>query len=178
MMTVRQKQCLLTYLGYDCGGIDGLWGPKSEAATKGFQKNAGLDADGSFGTETEKAILAAVCGGEDAWSGIRHFSRGEFACKCGKCGGFPTEPDMTLVRKADALRAHLGAPIHVFSGVRCKSHNAAVGGVSNSRHLTGKAMDFRAEGFSSAQTLARVNLLGGIRYAYAIDGNFVHMDVL
>ena len=51
---------------------------------------------------------------------------------------------MALVRKADALRAHLGVPIHVSSGVRCKSHNAAVGGVSNSRHLTGKAMDFTA----------------------------------
>lgn len=178
MMTVRQKQCLLAFLGYYREDIDGIWGPKTEAATKDFQRNAGLDTDGSFGTETEKAILAAVCGGEDAWSGIRHFSRGEFACKCGKCGGFPAEPDMALVRKADTLRAHLGVPIHVSSGVRCKSHNAAVGGVSNSRHLMGKAMDFRAEGFSSAQTLARVNLLGGIRYAYAIDGNFVHMDVL
>lgn len=179
MMTAKQKQCLLAFLGFYQEDIDGIWGPKSEEATRAFQKSANLKTDGSFGPETEKAILAAVSRGKDGfWEGIRHFSRGEFACKCGKCGGFPAEPDMGLIQKADALREHLGVPIHVSSGVRCETHNAAVGGVSNSRHLTGKAMDFRAEGFSAAQVLARVHLLGGIRYAYAIDGNYVHMDVL
>ena len=177
MMTITQKQCLLTFLGYGCGGIDGIWGPCSEEATRQFQKSTGLEADGSFGPETEKAILAAVTAEDGLWSGIRHFSRQEFACKCGKCGGFPAEPDMALVRQADALREHFGVPIHVSSGVRCKTHNAAVGGVANSRHLTGKAMDFRVDGKTSAQTLARVNLLSGIRYAYAIDENYVHMDV-
>ena len=24
-MTAKQKQCLLTYLGYDTGGVDGIW---------------------------------------------------------------------------------------------------------------------------------------------------------
>jgi len=174
MMTITQKQCLLTYLGYDCGGIDGIWGPRSREAAAAFQKQAGISEE-AF----EKAILAAICNrSQGIWEDIRHFSRDEFACRCGKCGGFPAEPDVDLVRKADTLRVHLGVPIHVSSGVRCTTHNAAVGGVINSRHLTGKAMDFRAEGFSAAQVLARVNLLGGIRYAYAIDESYVHMDVL
>lgn len=173
MMTITQKQCLLAFLGFYQGAIDGIWGPKSREAAAAFQKQAGIGEE-AF----ERAILAEICNSsQECWADIRYFSRGEFACRCGKCGGFPAEPDMDLVRKADALRAHLGVPIHVSSGVRCKTHNAAVGGVPNSRHLTGKAMDFRAEGFSAAQVLARVNLLGGIRYAYAIDGNFVHMDV-
>lgn len=31
-MTAKQKQCLLTYLGYDTGGVDGIWGTKSMTA--------------------------------------------------------------------------------------------------------------------------------------------------
>lgn len=32
-------------------------------------------------------------------------------------------------------------PLNVNSGVRCKRHNAEVGGVSNSLHTTGQAVD-------------------------------------
>ena len=31
-MTAIQKQCLLTYLGYDTGGVDGIWADKSRQA--------------------------------------------------------------------------------------------------------------------------------------------------
>lgn len=173
-MTAKQRQCLLVYLGYDTGGIDGVWGPKSQEASRAFLQRAGKRTEEAL----ENALLEAITQkGQDPWQNIRHFSRQEFACRCGKCGGFPTEPDTELVCRADALREALGVPIHISSGVRCKAHNTAVGGVSNSRHLTGKAMDFRAEGFSAAQVLARVNLLGGIRYAYAIDERYIHMDV-
>lgn len=37
-------------------------------------------------------------------------------------------------------------------------------------------MDFRVKGKTSAQVLTYVKTLP-IRYAYAIDGNYVHMDV-
>jgi uncharacterized protein YcbK (DUF882 family) len=53
-----------------------------------------------------------------------------------------------------------------------------VGGVSNSRHLEGKAMDFSIRGKTSAQVLAYVQKQPEIRYAYAIDGSYVHMDIL
>lgn len=33
-MTIKQKQCLLTNMGYDTGGVDGLWGDKSRQATE------------------------------------------------------------------------------------------------------------------------------------------------
>ena len=172
-MTVRQKQCLLGYLGYYQGAMDGLWGPLSRQAALDFQNQAGIGE-----AELEQALVEAVSkGSQGVWDSVRYFSRGEFACHCGRCGGFPAEPDMALVRQADALRQALGTAIHVSSGVRCNSHNIAVGGVANSRHLTGKAMDFRAEGLSSARALEQVKKLPDIRYAYAIDGNYVHMDV-
>ena len=51
-MTITQKQCLLTYLGYDTGGVDGVWGDKSRRATANFQGDYGLEPDGVFGDGT------------------------------------------------------------------------------------------------------------------------------
>lgn len=187
-MTDKQKQHLLAYLGYYVGEIDGIFGVLSKTATKAFQKDFGIAADGIIGPETEKAMKHAVAYGmpaktepepvRDFWEDIEFFQRKEFACKCGKyCDGFPAEPVEALVRTADSVRKHFGAPAPISSGVRCQAHNANVGGVANSRHLLGKAMDFRVEGKSAAQVLEHVQKLPQIRYAYAIDENFVHMDV-
>ena len=63
-MTNTQKQCLLTYLGYDTGGVDGLWGDKSRQATADFQRDFGLDPDGDFGPATESRILEVIATGE------------------------------------------------------------------------------------------------------------------
>lgn len=63
-MTNTQKQCLLTYLGYDTGGVDGLWGGKSLHATANFQRDfGGISVDGIAGEETEKALKHAVAYG-------------------------------------------------------------------------------------------------------------------
>lgn len=176
-MTAYQKQCLLHFLGFDCGGIDGIWGEKSVAATAEFQRRHGLEGDGIFGTETQAKILSVICGKESWWAEIRHFSREEFACRCGRCGGFPAEPAEKLIRVAEGVRTHFGSPAVVSSGVRCSAHNAAVGGVANSRHLKGKAMDFSVAGKTAVEVLSYVNRQPDIRYAYAIDSRFVHMDV-
>lgn len=178
-MTVKQKQCLLCYLGYYDGDIDGRWGPRSRGAAEAFQRRFGLEPDGIFGEKTESKILEVIAGGDtgDWWAEIRYFRPEEFACKCGACGGYPVQMEEAAVRAAETVREHFGAPVTVSSGLRCKAHNANVGGVANSRHLLGKAVDFRVAGKTAAQTLAYVRTLPGIRYAYAIDGQFVHMDV-
>ena len=89
--------------------------------------NTGNSADGNTGT---------------LWDGIKYFKKSEFACKCGKyCNGYPTEIDMNMVKIADKIRAKIGKPITINSGLRCKTHNANVGGVSNSQHLYGNAAD-------------------------------------
>lgn len=193
-MTIKQKQCLLYYLGYYVGEIDGDWGALSKTATKAFQQDFGLKADGVAGDDTCKAMTHAVAYGMPAkktdtstktsksgdwWDDIKYFKKSEFACKCGGkyCKGYPAEMSEKLIRTADKVRAHFGKPITVSSGVRCARHNANVGGVSNSRHKLGKAMDFCVSGKSASQVLAYVQKLDEIRYAYAIDGSFVHMDV-
>ncbi len=169
-MTDHQKRCLLSYLGYE--------GELPEA-TAAFQRNRGLSPDGIFGPLTKKEILSVICGKDEGWEDIRYFSRKEFACKCGQfCDGFPAEPDRKLVELADRVREHFGAEAIVTSGVRCQRHNANVGGVSNSRHLSGKAMDFRIFGKTAEEILNYVNRMPDVRYAYAIDPIHVHMDVL
>ena len=76
------------------------------------------------------------------WGRIKYFKKSEFACKCGKyCDGYPAEIDMNMVKIADEIRSKIGKPITINSGLRCKTHNANVGGVSDSQHLLGKAAD-------------------------------------
>lgn len=43
---VAELQRLLSRLGFDCGRIDGIFGPKSNRAVRDFQLNAGLEVDG------------------------------------------------------------------------------------------------------------------------------------
>lgn len=185
-MTNVQKQCLLCYLGFYTGEVDGIWGPLSRQATVTFQTDYGLEADGEFGPLTEAKILEAVTGAADPvtpenfWDGIKHFDREEFRCKCGGkyCDGFPAEPAKKLVQLADRVRVHFGRPMRVSSGVRCEAHNTNVGGVSGSRHKYGTAMDFCIDGMPASVVLPYVQAQSETNYAYAIDSNYIHMDVI
>ena len=193
-MTVKQVQLLLAFLGYDPGDCDGVDGKNTRAALRAFQQAEGLDPDGIAGQQTQARLREAVfqgrtkTGEEPAaappgtgtwWDEIRYFSRQEpyIGCSCGQCGGFPVEPSEKLMRLADAVRAAAGRPMVPTSTVRCRAHNKAVGGVENSRHLEGKAMDFSIRGWSADRTLALVWQQKDVRYAYAIDGTHVHMDI-
>lgn len=189
-MTNKQKQCLLEYLGYyspenskGVNNVDGIWGAASKEATKKFQGDYNLEVDGIFGPDTEKRAKEVIANGELPkinWDDVKFFKRSEFMCKCGGkyCDGFPAEPHPLLVKVADRVREHFGSAAIVSSGVRCKQHNANVGGVEKSRHLSGKAMDFRIKGKTAKEVLAYVQNQPEIRYAYAIDSSYVHMDVL
>lgn len=191
-MTVKQIQCLLAYLGYDPGALDGAAGKNTRGAVARFQTQEGLTPDGIAGEKTQKALLAAVAAGRmyapkpatgDGpawWREIRYFKRNEpyIACSCGRCGGFPAEPDERLMRLADSLRREANAPLIPSSTVRCPAHNRAVGGVANSRHLSGKAMDFSIPGWPAPKILTLLQRHPEVRYAYAINQTHVHMDVV
>ncbi len=160
--------------------VDGLAGMETASAISKWQIAQGETATGRANPDTYARLIAAANLDEDAdwWSQIKHFARAEFACPCSACGGFPVEPERTLVETADAVREHFGDAAILSSGVRCAAHNPAVGGVPGSRHLTGKAMDFRVEGVRGNKLLAHVKTYPTIRYAYRIDGgDYVHMDV-
>jgi len=57
---VNGLQNMLYRLGYDPGGMDGVFGPRTENAVKQFQKDNGLAADGTVGPQTWAALEAAI----------------------------------------------------------------------------------------------------------------------
>lgn len=197
-MTNKQKQCLLVFLGYDTGGVDGIWGPRSRSAVEAAQEDLGIPADGVWGAQTEAAVLEAVYTydtdsptEEDPdttdpdlaarFAGIRYWSPEEFSCQCNGryCDGFPALPDRTLLELVDDIRHDAGAPGHRSSGLRCQTHNdLQPGSVPDSRHIRGKALDFFIEGMSGPQLLAAAQADPRCRYAYIIqNGPYVHVDV-
>ena len=46
---VAELQRVLSRLGFDCGRIDGIFGPLADRALRDFQQNAGLEVDGTCG---------------------------------------------------------------------------------------------------------------------------------
>lgn len=194
-MTVKQQQCLLAYLGYYVGDIDGKFGTLSKTACKAFQTDfGGIASDGIVGTETEKALKHAVAYGMPAkgatdinvgtktgtfWDEINFFEREEFRCHCGGkyCNGFPVEPSEELVLILDKIRKYFGKRVFVNSGIRCATHNASVGGAMQSQHLKGTAADIVVEDVAPERVAMYAETLlpktGGIgRYK-----TFTHVDV-
>lgn len=53
---VKKLQESLNKLGFNCGTADGIFGPKTEAAVKAFQKANGLAVDGIVGPATQAKI--------------------------------------------------------------------------------------------------------------------------
>lgn len=155
---------------------DGIAGNKIAKELRVWQKKNSLTADGIAGVNTRAKLGIKTV---DIWTTVKHFKRSEFACKCGGkyCNGYPVEISHTLIRVAERAREHFGKPVIVSSGIRCNRHNSFVGGVSNSRHKLGKAMDFHVQDMSASAVLAWVKKQPEIRYTYAIDGYYVHMDV-
>ena len=198
-MTIKQQQHLLGYLGYYNGQIDGQWGRMSTEACRAFQADYGLTPDGICGTMTQKMLIGAISGTaakverhaevvQDAtgkpktgtfWDEIRYFTREEFRCKCGGryCNGYPAEMQEAVVKIADAARAHFGRPAHVISGLRCRQWNAHEGGVANSQHMYGEAIDLRIDGVGSEELRQFVATQPGHRYSYCINTTNVHFDI-
>ena len=195
-MTLKQKQALLAYLGYYDDPLDGLWGEKSQRATIDFQRAymAQEDVDGIFGAATEKRILEVIATGEEPkeksvnvdtapgfWKDIRYFTRAEFRCPCGKCGGFPVEPDEKMVRTVDAIRAKLGKPIGIVdsggSGVTCPEDNAKVGGVATSYHLKGMAADLHCTTATPAEMKKAAEVVMGKTGGIGLYSWGIHVDV-
>ena len=113
------------------------------------------------------------------WVSIVYFKREEMRCKCGNryCNGFPAEPQQLLMELADRARKHFGRPAHVVSGLRCQRWNQIQGGVANSQHMYGEAMDIRIDGVTADQLLAWMKNQPEVRYCYKINGTNVHFDI-
>ena len=187
-MTIEQVQHLMAYHGLYKDDVDGLWGPVTEKSVRDFQAAFGLEVDGIVGVATEEALRHSIAYGlpekdgdtvESWWDEIEFFTREELRCKCGGryCDGFPAEPKEAAVRVADRARAHFGRPGHNVSFLRCREWNRLQGGVANSQHMYGEAMDIRVDGVTADELLAFFQSQPEVRYAYKINGTNVHFDI-
>lgn len=176
-MTTKQIQCLLEFLGYAPGSIDGADGRNTQAAVKRFQQQEGLTVDGIAGEQTQIRLKDAVWQDRFAkdntvpssgqppdktgtfWDGIQYFTRTECRCKCGGkyCDGYPAEMSETTMLIADEVRRRAGVPLRNNSALRCQRWNAEQGGVANSNHMTGHAIDLAPiDGNISVDELYRI----------------------
>ncbi len=65
---IRAVQQRLSTLGYYNYKVDGIWGWRTTAAVKNFQRDWGLTVDGIVGKNTEKALKITLSGGNSASS--------------------------------------------------------------------------------------------------------------
>ena len=54
---VADLQARLARLGFDCGRVDGIFGPRTSRALADFQSNCGVIPDGVCGPETQRVIV-------------------------------------------------------------------------------------------------------------------------
>lgn len=59
-METREYQEMLKALGYDVGEIDGINGPRTDAAVRAFQRDRELEVDGIVGPATRAAFVRAL----------------------------------------------------------------------------------------------------------------------
>lgn len=110
---------------------------------------------------------------------FKNFELKEIKCKCGGkyCNGFPTGFSYKLMENMQKVRDYFGKAVIITSGLRCPTHNKNVGGVSNSKHTQGKAVDFYVKGVSYSKLKAYIDKLPYKNYVYNVSGSVMHYDI-
>ena len=107
------------------------------------------------------------------WSLVKYFSPDEFACKCG-CG--TNNPVKELVYMVNSARIYATIPFRLNSAHRCETHNRAIGGLPDSAHLIGKAIDIDARTSERKFIVVEALIKAGFKRIF-IYGDFVHADI-
>lgn len=107
------------------------------------------------------------------WKKIKHFKKEEFTCKCG-CGS--NNISSTLVLMLEDSRELANVPFKINSACRCETHNKKIGGVKDSSHVKGLAVDISipSDGarFAILSALLNVGFLRVLIYP-----TFIHVDL-
>lgn len=152
MLSIRERQTYLKYLGLYKGSIDGIEGRLTKEGYKSLQNKfftRKSDRDGKYGRNTDMLLVNAY----NVKKYTKNFSLSEFKCGCNTkyCTGYPAYLNVNLLRNLQTMRNNYGA-ITITSPLRCSKHNANIGGVAGSYHTKGKALDLYNVRFSSSFT--------------------------
>jgi len=104
----------------------------------------------------------------------KHFSRDEFACKCG-CG--KDAVDIRLIELLEELREHYEVPVMINSGNRCFRYNKKVGGKPGSQHLLSKAADIQVTGIVPFEVYTTLDGWYPDKFGFGDYDTFTHVDV-
>ena len=146
MLSVKQRQEKLKYLGYYKGKIDGKEGTQTKKSYKDLQNDYFFnkkDKDGCYGKNTD--ILLNSVYNVKKYSKNFDIKKDKLHCRCnGKyCTGYLAIISADLIKNLQAIRNKYGAT-SITSMLRCKKWNSLQQGSSNSsKHMSGKAVDFR-----------------------------------
>ena len=116
--TIRQAQEKLSSMGHDAGPVDGIMGPKTQAAVKEFQESKGLNASGQLDSQT---LAALQTGGSEGASSARS-SGGESAR--GQSAGAQSSGSATESQSTSQGRSSEGARMPSQEGVPSSSQQS------------------------------------------------------
>ena len=103
-----------------------------------------------------------------------YFIRKELECRC--CGVCLIAEE--LVEKLNQAREIAGIPFIITSGYRCAKHNEEVGGVAESSHTKGLAVDIAFKNSNQCFKIVRALYDAGFRrIGINFAKSFVHCDV-
>ena len=105
-------------------------------------------------------------------NGILHFSVEEFVCR--HCGEVLI--DSRVVELVEELRRHLGKPLIITSAYRCPVHNRRIGGVKNSAHVRGYALDVKCTNSEDRERILEFLMVHVVR-RIGIHPKFIHFDI-
>ena len=107
----------------------------------------------------------------------RNFYLDEFQCKGKNCCGGVVKLDPKLLSVIQKVRCYFQKPVIITSGYRCPIHNKKVGGVPNSYHTQGKAVDFYVPKIPIKKLLEIADWCGFTGIGEYRGRHFIHADV-
>lgn len=113
-----------------------------------------------------------VSGFKTDWKKINFFEEHEFECSC--CERVVVSRELVLM--LDLARELAETAFVITSGYRCKKHNQDVGGVKNSSHLKGLAVDIAVPDNVTRLKILRGLIIAGFR-RIGIGKDFIHVDI-
>lgn len=103
----------------------------------------------------------------------KYFDSREFICPCGCREAAMSSKLIDMLTNA---RIRAGIPFAITSGYRCPKRNEKVGGVANSSHVLGDAVDIACtSGPDRLKIVSALMKAGFVRIGIA--SNFIHADV-
>tara|TARA_R110001583_G_scaffold41335_2_gene131606 strand:+ start:14733 stop:15122 length:390 start_codon:yes stop_codon:yes gene_type:complete len=106
---------------------------------------------------------------------LNYFDLSEFD-QPGKPGSGKENMDINLLMIIDNMRNKSGIPYKITSGYRDEKYNASIGGVKNSSHCKGLAVDIAAPTSKAKFLIIEAALHFGIQ-RIGVGSNFIHIDI-